>query len=44
MKIPLCKPSIDNREINIIAKSLRSPWLTHGPYNHQFEKKFRNKV
>ena len=31
MKIPLCKPSISSSEINLVAKSLKSNWLTHGP-------------
>ena len=43
MKIPLCRPSIDNKEIEIIKKSLKTPWLTHGPYNLKFEKSFSNK-
>ncbi len=47
MKIPLCKPSIDNDEIKLVSKSLKSNWLTHGPYNQKFEelfnKKFNNK-
>lgn len=44
MKIPLCRPSIDDSELRTINKSLRTPWLTHGPYNLEFEKKFKNKV
>ena len=43
MKIPLCRPSIDNNEIKLVANSLRSSWLTHGPYNHKFEKLFNKK-
>ena len=43
MQIPLCKPSIDNKELKIISRSLKSPWLTHGPYNLKFEKLFSNK-
>lgn len=43
MQIPLCKPSIDNKELKIITNSLRTPWLTHGPYNLQFEELFSNK-
>ena len=43
MQIPLCKPSIDNQELKIILNSLRTPWLTHGPYNVKFEKSFSNK-
>ena len=44
MKIPLCRPSIDDSELRTINKSLKTPWLTHGPYNLEFEKKFKNKV
>ncbi len=43
MQIPLCKPSIDNKELETITNSLRSPWLTHGPNNIKFEKLFSNK-
>ena len=43
MKIPLCKPSIDNNEINLVAKTLKSNWLTHGPYNLKFEELFNKK-
>ena len=37
MKIPLCKPSISKSEIDLVAKSLKSSWLTHGPYNLKFD-------
>ena len=40
MKIPLCKPSISSNEINLVAKTLKSNWLTHGPYNYKFEELF----
>ena len=40
MKIPLCLPSIDKREINIANKILKSKWLTAGKYNLEFEQKF----
>ena len=43
MRIPLCKPSIDNKELKTILNSLKTPWLTHGPYNLKFEKSFSNK-
>ena len=39
-KISLSKPSILKKEIEIINKSLRSGWLTHGPNNLKFEKNF----
>ena len=43
MKIPLCKPSIDSNEIDLVAKTLKSNWLTHGPYNNKFEELFNKK-
>ena len=43
MKIPLCRPSIDNNEIKLVTRSLKSSWLTHGPYNQKFEKLFNKK-
>ena len=43
MKIPLCRPSIDNNEIKLVARSLKSSWLTHGPYNQKFEQLFNKK-
>ena len=44
MKIPLCKPSISSKDIQIINKSLKSGWLTHGPENYKFEKNFSKYV
>ncbi len=43
MKIPLCRPSISNEEIKLVSKSLKSSWLTHGPYNQKFESLFNKK-
>ena len=43
MKIPLCKPSIDKKEVLLMSKTLKSNWLTHGPYNKKFEKDFCKK-
>ena len=43
MKIPLCKPSIDHNEIKLVTKTLRSNWLTHGPFNIKFEELFNKK-
>ena len=43
MKIPLCKPSINKKEIKLVQKSLKSSWLTHGPYNIKFEELFNKK-
>ncbi len=40
MKIPLCKPSIDSKEIKIVSKLLKTQWLSHGAYNNKFEEKF----
>lgn len=38
--ISLCRPSIGPEELNKIDEVLKSGWLTHGPYNEQFEKIF----
>ena len=43
MIIPLCKPSINKKEIKLVEKSLQTPWLTHGPYNKKFEELFKKK-
>jgi len=40
MKIPLCKPSIDTKELNLIKNSIKTGWLTHGPENRKFEENF----
>ena len=40
MKIPLCKPSIDSKEIKTVSKLLKTQWLSHGAYNNKFEEKF----
>lgn len=39
-KIPLCRPSIGTEEINKIKNVLKSGWLTHGPFNEEFENLF----
>ncbi len=44
IKISLSKPNISKNEINIINKSLKSGWLTHGPNNYIFEKNFSNLI
>lgn len=38
--IPLCRPSIGPEELNKIEEVLKSGWLTHGPYNEEFERLF----
>jgi len=40
MKIPLCKPSTDQAELKAIKSVLESGWLTHGPFNEEFEELF----
>ncbi|NOX16286.1 MAG: DegT/DnrJ/EryC1/StrS aminotransferase family protein [Epsilonproteobacteria bacterium] len=35
--IPLAKPDIDNREINLVIQTLKSGWLTTGPKVLEFE-------
>ncbi len=44
MNIPLCKPSIGQEEIKKIEEVLKSGWLTHGPYNEEFEKNFADYI
>jgi len=41
MKIPLCKTVLTKKELNIISKSLKTGWLTHGKKNIEFEKNFK---
>lgn len=43
MIVPLCKPSINKKEIKLVEESLQTPWLTHGPYNKKFEELFNKK-
>lgn len=40
MKIPLCVPNTDERELRAIKKVLKSGWLTGGPKNIEFEERF----
>lgn len=40
MKIPLCKPSIDHNEQELVKEVLNSGWLTSGPMNVKFEEMF----
>ena len=39
-KIPFGKPVIDQTDINVVSKVLKSGILTHGPMGIKFEKKF----
>lgn len=38
--IPLCRPSIGPDEFKKIQEVLESGWLTHGPFNEEFEELF----
>ncbi|MDO8669168.1 MAG: DegT/DnrJ/EryC1/StrS family aminotransferase [Candidatus Buchananbacteria bacterium] len=38
--IPLCRPSIGQDEFKKIQEVLISGWLTHGPFNEEFEESF----
>jgi perosamine synthetase len=38
--IPLCTPNIGEEELTLVKEVLKSGWLTHGPYNEQFEQGF----
>ena len=44
MKIPLCKPYINQKEIDSVKKVLQSGWLAHGPKSEQFETLFKNYI
>ena len=44
MKIPLCKPSIDQKELSIVRNSISSGWLTHGSHNLKFEDNFNKLI
>ena len=40
IKVPFSIPSIDEKDINYVIKTLKSGWLAHGKENENFEKKF----
>ena len=40
MKVKLSKVSFSQSEKKLASKVINSGWLTHGPYNKKFEKKF----
>jgi len=42
--IPFHRPSIGQEEIQEVADTLRSGWLTTGPKTHQFEEEFRRYI
>jgi len=46
MKIPLCRASIGEEELNAVKEVLmaENPWLTHGPKNKEFEESFSRYV
>ena len=39
MKVPFLKPSIEEEDIERMNASIRSGWLTYGPYTREFERK-----
>ena len=41
-KIPLFKSLVNQSDYNLIVKSLKTGWLTHGKNNLIFEKNFQN--
>ncbi len=41
MKIPFSKNQINNSDISIVKKILKSGWLTHGKYTKNFENEFK---
>lgn len=44
MKVPLCKPYVDDAELAAVAEVLASGWYAHGPANQQFEAAFAEMV
>jgi len=40
MNVPLCVPDITDDDVARVVEVLHSGWLTHGPFNKQFEKDF----
>ena len=44
MKVPLCRPAIDEKELNLVREVLESGWLAHGPKVKQFEEMFAEYV
>ena len=44
MKIPLCKPSLDDAELKLVKDVLDSGWLAHGPKGEEFEKEFASYI
>lgn len=42
-KIPLARPAIDNSEIKVVSKVMKSKWISsRGAYINKFEKKFKS--
>lgn len=41
-KIPLIKPYFDNKEIEMVDKTLQSGWVAQGPMCNEFEKRIKN--
>ena len=42
-KIPLARPAIDNSEIKVVSKVMKSKWISsRGAYIDKFEKKFKS--
>jgi perosamine synthetase len=42
--VPLARPSITDKDIDLVAEALRSGWLAHGSYNERFEEAFAEYV
>ncbi|MDB2363215.1 DegT/DnrJ/EryC1/StrS aminotransferase family protein [Candidatus Pelagibacter bacterium] len=40
-EIKFNKTNISDADINVVSKIIKSGWLTHGKYTHEFEKKFK---
>ena len=42
MKVKFSKPSITNRDLDLVKKTIKSGWLTHGQNTSKFEEKFKD--
>lgn len=44
MKVPLCLPSINDEDTELVSNVLKSGWIAHGEYNEKFEQAFADYV
>jgi perosamine synthetase len=44
LTVPLCLPSINDDDVNLVSDVLKSGWIAHGEYNEKFEQSFAEYV